>query len=90
MYAHARTAAVMQKKKKWQGDTHMWIHRRCCGASVLLGEAERGGGGGVGGDRTMREGCREGVSDGGREGECGGTRGGRGWRVVNERVEWLS
>lgn len=49
----------------------MWIHKRWCGASVLLGEAERGdrrqeGGGKKG--RTAREGRREAAGDGWMEG----------------------
>lgn len=60
----------MQRRTR-QDDTHMWIHKRWCGASVLLGEAERGdrrqeGGGKKG--RTAREGCREAAGDGWMEG----------------------
>lgn len=60
----------MQRRTR-QDDTHMWIHKRWCCASVLLGEAERGdrrqeGGGKKG--RTAREGCREAAGDGWMEG----------------------
>lgn len=56
-----------------QVDTHMWIHRRRCGTSVLLGEAEIGDRrqekrqDGKGGSQRWMDGRRE-----GRGGEGGG------------------
>jgi len=60
----ARTLSM--QRRTGQGDTHMWICRCFCGASVLLEEAERG-------DRRQERKAGE----RGRQPEMDGWRGGR-------------
>lgn len=106
MHARARThtAALVQKKKKKKKKAAGRVTLTCGSTDAVaappfclekqkeaMGGRRWGGrqddeGGMQGGSQRWMDGWKE----GGREGECGGTRGGRGWRVVNERAEWLS